>query len=379
MGTTLPGGEIPGGTTLAEDKPPPKPRRIPYAAPPSRSVPAFDDSVWGGSTPFQRDVHRYIESELGNRAAEQLADKADLRGKIASAIESERPAERGMPEVAKSDLWNSTDKAVVAICELLGLLFGLPFGDDLYHNEPVTGWHLFYLAIGIVFAGGGPMWPWMRTQPWFSEKIAARVSRAATDPLTWVGLLVLLFLYKTGPESYQRATTPNPVSSPVVIGFTQKQVDEKIAGAIETYKTNHPTTSETANPKSGPPPGREIGYLTIDYDVSSAVISGTSASIKEAIVQSTRRGDTTTGLNSVMPPVYSIPIRITFDKDYGPFDVFMADANLYGLHMGGMPYIAVTGNESSRLEILLTSSSSSGMLVSGLGTNRLLLSIRKQQ
>ena len=114
----------------------------------------------------------------------------------------------------KSDLWTSADKAVVTICELLGLLFGLPFGDDLYAEKPVTGWHIFYLGVGLVFAGGGPMWPWVRTQPWFSVQVAARISRATADPLVWVGILLLLFLYKTGPELYQRAIAPQ---TPTVI------------------------------------------------------------------------------------------------------------------------------------------------------------------
>ena len=52
----------------------------------------------------------------------------------------------------------AADKAVLGICELLGLLFGLPFGEDLYRDRPfgeIPIWHWLYLAIAIFFAGGG--------------------------------------------------------------------------------------------------------------------------------------------------------------------------------------------------------------------------------
>lgn len=51
----------------------------------------------------------------------------------------------------------SIDKAIIAVCELLGLLFGLPFGEDLYRNGEITLRYLLYLAIGILFAAGGPV------------------------------------------------------------------------------------------------------------------------------------------------------------------------------------------------------------------------------
>lgn len=37
------------------------------------------------------------------------------------------------------------DRVVFGICELLALLFGLPFGEDLYRNAPITRQHYFYL------------------------------------------------------------------------------------------------------------------------------------------------------------------------------------------------------------------------------------------
>jgi hypothetical protein len=65
------------------------------------------------------------------------------------------------PEEPSSSTRKETpaDKAVFSLCELLALLFGLPFGEDLYNDRPIPFWHYFYLVIAILFAVGGPMWP----------------------------------------------------------------------------------------------------------------------------------------------------------------------------------------------------------------------------
>jgi hypothetical protein len=90
------------------------------------------------------------------------------------------------------------DKAVFSVCELLALLFGLPFGDHLYHSQPITGWHYIYLGIAVLFAVGGPMWPWIRTRAWVSPRVSASVSRAASDARVWLIILLLLFIYGAG-------------------------------------------------------------------------------------------------------------------------------------------------------------------------------------
>jgi hypothetical protein len=101
------------------------------------------------------------------------------------------------PQIKKKPewFWTAADGAVAGISELLALLFGLPFGDDLYRDKPISGWHLFYFAVAILFAIGGPMWPYMRKKSWVSKNFIARVSAGATDPWNWVAMLVVLFLY----------------------------------------------------------------------------------------------------------------------------------------------------------------------------------------
>jgi hypothetical protein len=130
-----------------------------------------------------------------------------------------------------------------------GLLFGLPFGEDLYHSTPITGWHWFYLAIGLLFAGAGPMFPWIRTRTWVPEAVSASLSRASLDARVWIAALLLLFVYGTAPEIYRRATAPN--IPPVVQGLTQQQVDEKIEAALKAERSK-PSPIGIASPKLGP-------------------------------------------------------------------------------------------------------------------------------
>jgi len=53
---------------------------------------------------------------------------------------------------------NFIDTAIFGVCELLGLAFGLPFGEDLFRDPPIASQHWIYLAVGIVFAVLGPLW-----------------------------------------------------------------------------------------------------------------------------------------------------------------------------------------------------------------------------
>lgn len=142
----------------------------------------------------------------------------------------------GPPNPPDPNIWTMADKAVLAICETLALLFGLPFGDDLYHGTPITGWHYFYLAVGLLFAGGGPMWPWIRTRKWVPKGFSAAISRAAADARVWLAVLLLLFIYGAGPELYHRATAPVAVTGairvmPIDTAPAQKSEPQQVVGA----------------------------------------------------------------------------------------------------------------------------------------------------
>src|SRR6266851_8903413 len=99
---------------------------------------------------------------------------------------------------------STSDKAVLGVCELLGLMFALPFGEDLYHGTTITNWHIFYLVIGILFAVAGPIWPQLKMRA--PQHLSTTFVDAAQDFRIWLAVLLVLFVYGVGPEVYQRAT-----------------------------------------------------------------------------------------------------------------------------------------------------------------------------
>lgn len=134
------------------------------------------------------------------------------------------------------NFWVAADKAMLGLCEFLALLFGLPFGDDLYHNQSVTLWHYIYLAIAIIFAVTGPMWPWLRTREWIPEGTKLSLSKAPLDGRIWIATLLLLFVYGAAPEIYRRAVEPftpatqsnptAPLNIPVSPNFPQRSPED---------------------------------------------------------------------------------------------------------------------------------------------------------
>jgi hypothetical protein len=141
------------------------------------------------------------------------------------------------PPKPERNFWNYIDKAVLSLFELLALMFGLPFGDDLFHDKPVTNLHIVYLGIGALFAIGGPMFPLVRTVNWIPKGVTISISAAARDARIWIVVLLIFFLYGVAPELYRRATAPITATTKPETGFTQQQVDGKIANAVANLNT----------------------------------------------------------------------------------------------------------------------------------------------
>lgn len=213
--------------------------------------------------------HVELTSTIGDNV--EVSTKVESYPQATNAIEQSEQSSsenKTMPETSpKSDFWTYADKAMFGLCELLALLFGLPFGEDLYHDKTIAsigGWHWFYLGIAAVFAVSGPMWPWIRTRTWLPPSVAESLSKAPLDARLWIAALLLLFLYVTAPEIYQRATAPSapptvihdpPTADDIAkaaapiqaqleaaqktiadlrkapIGFTQEQVNQKVIAA----------------------------------------------------------------------------------------------------------------------------------------------------
>lgn len=173
-----------------------------------------------------------IKDSVGRR---DESIRGELERAHAQYTQSPEPSPAVESRSLRQKLWHYTDHAVLGLFELLGLLFGLPFGDDLYHDKPVNNLHWVYLIIGCLFAAGGPMFPLTREISWLPKWFAPSISNAARDARVWILILLIFFLYGVAPDIYQRATSLGGVIQSQS-SFTQKQVDDKIASATSAIK-----------------------------------------------------------------------------------------------------------------------------------------------
>jgi len=67
---------------------------------------------------------------------------------------------------------------------------------------------------------------------WASPRVATSVTNAARDARVWIALLLAFFLYGVAPDIYRRATDTSAATTKPETGFTQRQVDEKVANAV---------------------------------------------------------------------------------------------------------------------------------------------------
>src|SRR5258708_14835428 len=157
----------------------------------------------GGTTMADEEKPSQTPREAIRRASRISAERDSVRDNPPPPAISER--ENKAAGAAHSGI----DGAVLAVSELLFLLFGLRFGDDLYHAKPITLLHWSYLAVAVICAIGGPMWPTIRNR-WASPAVAASIAMAARDARIWIALLLIFFLYGTAPEIYKWASIPAP-------------------------------------------------------------------------------------------------------------------------------------------------------------------------
>jgi hypothetical protein len=179
-----------------------------------------------------------------------------------------------------------SNKAVIAQCELLGLLFALPFGEDLYRGTPVTGWHIFYLIVGLFFAGLGGMWPSVRRR-FPGNLLLLTLGRAGSDGRWWLAILLVLLVYTEGPNIYRRAVAPElPIPTTAVsqqepvaqdtgcMGPCPKYVGTPIGWAWDFYATVE------ASPRQGQEP------IISAFRIYGKNVSAEPAELKNAYIES---------------------------------------------------------------------------------------------
>ncbi len=229
---------------------------------------------------------------------------------------------------------------------------------------------------------------WWKRRDWLPQKMVATTVSVITDA-RWllVGLSTLLIASMLAPFVEQKrwplsAWFPIIIhdhAAPAEIAKATSEIQAKLDQAIkERDAAKQGATKETrpaagaATISSSSKSGDEIGYITLDYSNGDATITGTSYSIKEAIVRAARlTGSLVTGSigNS-----YSLPIDIVFNEEIGSVDVFVAHTEYFTV-TSQLPNVAVTKNDGSQLEVLLTPSNN---FLATMGFNRLLLSFRKR-
>jgi hypothetical protein len=157
------------------------------------------------------------------REAKRISDESD-------SVRDERVAEVPKPvQPTPAPDNKSHDYAGIGMFELLGLMFGLPPSDAFYHGNPIDFRMLCFIAAGVFFGGLGTAWPAVRKN-FPQQALVLSVSRIASDARYWLAIILVGFLYAASPEIYRRAVQP------VAQGFTQQQVDQKVADAIAPLK-----------------------------------------------------------------------------------------------------------------------------------------------
>jgi hypothetical protein len=155
------------------------------------------------------------ERDIGRRALEAFGLKdSSLRRTLESAADPIVPG-ASAPDSTVTSAGGSapSNKAVLGLCDLLGLVFALPFGEDLYHDTPITGAHIGYLVVGLMLAAFGHLWP--RIKASLPARLSHTVTLAALDFRVWLGVLLVVFIISVAPEVYQRATTPSPTAEDI--------------------------------------------------------------------------------------------------------------------------------------------------------------------
>lgn len=229
-----------------------------------------------------------ITGRTVSRIDQDRENSEHLRSSLESAFEQHRetvPPSTPSPPVPKQEPsgagHSGVDGAVLAVSELLFLLFGLPFGDALYHDKPLTPRHWLFISIAILCAIGGPMWPTIRNR-YASPRVATSVAGAARDARVWIAVLLAFFLYGVAPEIYQRATAPIAPTAKPETGFTQQEVDAKISTALANINsqlaqaTQQRDAAQLALTKANKPlppvapPGLADGHGLVSWDENTS-------------------------------------------------------------------------------------------------------------
>ena len=178
------------------------------------------------------DKERTLRQEI-----EAAATADEVLRSMPSPFDAADPPGTPIPNARPKPGENSThsDRAVYGLCDLLGLTFALPFGEDLYHETSITGAHVAYLVAGLMLAVFGHMWP--RIKNALPQQVIDTVTNAALDFRLWIVTLLVLFVVTIGPETYQRAVAPQRLAPSIAGATAMPPQQSKIAEDAENPRS----------------------------------------------------------------------------------------------------------------------------------------------
>ncbi|MGC2776486.1 MAG: hypothetical protein WA418_12735 [Bradyrhizobium sp.] len=252
-------------------------------------------------------MSEFEKQELPGATAGSIGDlDASLRDELERAHAQHSPIisdSRSDTEAKPAGAIHSgVDGAVLAVSELLFLLFGLPFGDDLYHDHPIPLLHWVYLGVAIACAVAGPMWPTVRNR-WASPVVAASIATAARDARIWIALLLMFLLYGVAPDIYRRARVPD-IASACWDGKMPPCNDEQ-ADAVPNKKLARALQDSR---EQGVIVANQLGAALMERDKLRAQI--------ESILRELAQAHSPVATSQPTPPVQKGPIAWNLDSQF---------------------------------------------------------------
>jgi hypothetical protein len=203
------------------------------------------------------------------------------------------------------------DHAVLGLCEILALMFGLPPGEALFRGEPLSLRLVGFIVAGAFFAALGPGWPAVRKK-FPQQTLVLSIGRIASDARYWLAIILVGFLYAASPEMYRRATAPGALPPTVTseppavediakelnasreqgvivanqLGAALRERDEARSEA-KSLKRQLSDAQHASVAPATPPTPIEMGPITWDIDSQLLVVSGggPDARVHGALIQ----------------------------------------------------------------------------------------------
>jgi hypothetical protein len=217
---------------------------------------------------------------------------------------AERASATGLPNSVDKPSINDhavNDHAVLGLCEILALMFGLPPGEALFRGEPLSLRLVGFIVAGAVFAALGPGWPAVRKN-FPQQTLVVSLGRVASDARYWLAIILVGFLYAASPEMYRRATTPAALPPTV----SSEPTLEDIAKELNTSR------------EQGAVVANQLGAAILERDALKGQLAETKRQLDAARADLARSSKQVSRPQVVPSELTDGLRRITWSENLGP-------------------------------------------------------------